>query len=110
LSGLLKKRIQVDRNLGAVIGVPENATVSYAEIQKGLHKYIRDNKLRRPLRPSQRRVSREAPTAFHVAKQFLMARSSAICAERRSERYSQSLSTGARFKTLIIRFTSMNRL
>ena len=46
MSGLLKKRIQVDRNLGAVIGVPENTTVSYAEIQKGLHKYIRDNNLR----------------------------------------------------------------
>lgn len=46
MSGLLKKRIQVDRNLGAVIGVPENTTVSYAEIQKGLHKYIRDNHLR----------------------------------------------------------------
>ena len=46
MSGLLKKRIQVDRNLGTVIGVPEGSTVSYAEIQKGLHKYIRDNNLR----------------------------------------------------------------
>ena len=46
MSGLLKKRIQVDRNLAAVIGVPEGGTVSYAEIQKGLHKYIRDNNLR----------------------------------------------------------------
>lgn len=46
MSGLLKKRIQVDRNLGAVLGVPEGTTVSYAEIQKGLHRYIRDNNLR----------------------------------------------------------------
>ena len=46
MSGLLKKRIQVDRNLGLVIGFPEGTTVSYAEIQKGLHKYIRDNNLR----------------------------------------------------------------
>jgi hypothetical protein len=46
LSGLLKKRIQVDRSLGLVIGFPEGATVSYAEIQKGLHKYIRDKNLR----------------------------------------------------------------
>lgn len=46
MSGLLKKRIQVDRNLGFVVGVPEGTTVSYAEIQKGLHKYIRDNNLR----------------------------------------------------------------
>jgi len=46
LSGLLKKRIQVDRSLGAVIGFPESTVVSYAEIQKGLHKYIRDHGLR----------------------------------------------------------------
>lgn len=46
MSGLLKKRIQADQNLGTVIGVPEGTTVSYAEIQKGLHKYIRDNHLR----------------------------------------------------------------
>jgi hypothetical protein len=46
LSGLLKKRVQVDRNLAVIIGVPEGATVSYADIQKGLHKYIRENNLR----------------------------------------------------------------
>lgn len=46
MSGLLKKRIQVDQNLAVVIGVPEGTTVSYADIQKGLHKYIRDNNLR----------------------------------------------------------------
>jgi len=46
LSGLLKKRIRVDQNLGLVVGVPEGTTVSYAEIQKGLHKYIRENNLR----------------------------------------------------------------
>jgi hypothetical protein len=46
LSGLLKKRIQVDRTLGTVIGVPEGTVVSYAEIQKGLHKYIHDHGLR----------------------------------------------------------------
>ena len=46
MSGLLKKRIQVDRNLGTVVGSPEGTIVSYAEIQKGLHKYIRDHGLR----------------------------------------------------------------
>jgi hypothetical protein len=46
LSGLLKKRIQLDRNLGTVIGFPEGTVVSYAEIQKGLHKYIHDHGLR----------------------------------------------------------------
>jgi hypothetical protein len=49
LSGLLKKRIQVDRTLGTVIGVSEGTVVSYAEIQKGLHKYIRDHGLRTDL-------------------------------------------------------------
>lgn len=46
MSGLLKKRIQVDRDLGTIIGVPEGTAVSYAEIQKGLHRYIRDHGLR----------------------------------------------------------------
>jgi hypothetical protein len=46
LSGLLKKRIQVDQTLGTVIGSPEGTIVSYAEIQKGLHKYINDHGLR----------------------------------------------------------------
>ena len=46
MSGLLKKRIQVDRILGTLIGSPEGTIVSYAEIQKGLHKYIHDHGLR----------------------------------------------------------------
>lgn len=49
MSGLLKKRIQVDRNLGTVIGSQEGTIVSYAEIQKGLHKYIHDHNLRTDL-------------------------------------------------------------
>lgn len=46
MSGLLKKRIQVDQTLGVVIGASEGTVVSYAEIQKGLHRYIRDHGLR----------------------------------------------------------------
>jgi hypothetical protein len=46
LSGLLKKRIQVDQTLGTLVGVSEGTVVSYAEIQKGLHKYIHDHGLR----------------------------------------------------------------
>ena len=49
MSGLLKKRIQVDRTLGTIIGVSEGTVVSYAEIQKGLHKYIHDHGLRTDL-------------------------------------------------------------
>jgi len=66
LSGLLKKRIQVDRTLGTVIGVSESTVVSYAEIQKGLHKYIRDHGLRidvpKPAgSPTAQTSEREAP-------------------------------------------------
>jgi hypothetical protein len=38
--------VHVDQGLGTVIGAPEGAMVSYAEIQKGLHKYIHDHGLR----------------------------------------------------------------
>ena len=38
--------MQVDQCLGTVVGAPEGTIVSYAEIQKGLHKYIRDHGLR----------------------------------------------------------------
>lgn len=48
MSGLTKKQVYVDRNLSAVIGVSEGVLVSYADIQKGLHKYIKDNDLRNP--------------------------------------------------------------
>ena len=48
MNGLTKKQVHVDRNLSAVLGVDEGAVVSYAEIQKGLHKYIKDNDLRNP--------------------------------------------------------------
>jgi hypothetical protein len=66
LSGLLKKRIQVDRTLGTVIGVSEGTVVSYAEIQKGLHKYIRDHGLRTdvpkpPTAPAAQTPEREIP-------------------------------------------------
>jgi hypothetical protein len=46
LSGLLKKRVRADQTLGTVVGVQEGTIVSYAEIQKGLHKYIHDHDLR----------------------------------------------------------------
>lgn len=61
MSGLLKKRIQVDRNLGIIVGVPEGTNVSYAEIQKGLHKYIRDNHLRVDLAKPESTAVSEAP-------------------------------------------------
>jgi hypothetical protein len=65
MSGLLKKRIQVDRTLGTVIGSPEGTVVSYAEIQKGLHKYISDHGLRTDIKagaaPAAQTSEPEAP-------------------------------------------------
>lgn len=63
MSGLLKKRIQVDRNLGIILSTPEGTIVSYAEIQKGLHKYIRDNHLRTDLAGSEAASISEASEA-----------------------------------------------
>lgn len=46
LSGLTKKAVYADRLLSTILGVSEGDFVSYAEISKGLHKYIKDNNLR----------------------------------------------------------------
>ena len=46
MSGLTRKQIYVDRNLSVVLGVSEGELISYADIQKRLHKYIKDNDLK----------------------------------------------------------------
>jgi len=46
LSGLTKKTVYADRLLSAVLGVTEGDLVSYAQISKGVHQYIKDNDLR----------------------------------------------------------------
>jgi hypothetical protein len=51
MSGLTRKQVYVDRNLSVVLGVGEGELVSYADIQKRLHKYIKDNDLRNPQIP-----------------------------------------------------------
>ncbi len=51
MSGLTRKQIYVDRNLSMVLGVSEGELVSYADIQKHLHKYIKDNDLKNPQMP-----------------------------------------------------------
>jgi hypothetical protein len=48
LSGLTKKSVYADKILAKILGVNEGDQVSYADISKGLHKYIRDNNLRNP--------------------------------------------------------------
>ena len=45
MSGLTKKAVYADRLLSTILGVSEGDLVSYAQISKGLHKYIRDNNL-----------------------------------------------------------------
>ncbi len=47
MSGLTKKQIYVDKNLSTVLGISEGELVSYSDIQKLLHKYIKDNDLRK---------------------------------------------------------------
>ncbi len=48
MSGLTKKTVIADRTLSTMLGVNEGELVSYAELSKGLHKYIKDNDLRNP--------------------------------------------------------------
>jgi hypothetical protein len=64
MSGLTKKLIYADRNLSTVIGVREGDLVSYAEIQKGLHKYIKEKDLKSPQgRPQSAIMPAAQPTA-----------------------------------------------
>jgi hypothetical protein len=46
MSGLTKKTVIADRTLSTILGVNEGELVSYAQLSKGLHKYIKDNDLR----------------------------------------------------------------
>ena len=48
MSGLTKKAVYADRVLSSILSVNEGDFVSYADISKGLHKYIKDNNLRSP--------------------------------------------------------------
>jgi hypothetical protein len=46
MSGLTKKTVFADRLLSALLDVREGELVSYAQLSKGLHKYIKDNGLK----------------------------------------------------------------
>ena len=48
MSGLTKKTVYADKLLATILGVREGEHVSYSELSKGLHKYIKDNNLRSP--------------------------------------------------------------
>ena len=48
LSGLTKKSVYADKVLATILGVTEGDQVSYAQLSKGLHQYIRENNLKNP--------------------------------------------------------------
>jgi hypothetical protein len=48
MSGLTKKVIYTDNTLAAILGVTEGEIVSYADISKGVHKYIKEHNLKSP--------------------------------------------------------------
>jgi ribosomal protein L40E len=48
MSGLTKKIIYTDKMLSVILDVKEGSMVSYAELSKGLHKYIKEKDLKNP--------------------------------------------------------------
>jgi len=48
MSGLTKKTVYTDKLLATVLGVNEGDRVSYADLTRGLHKYIKDHNLKNP--------------------------------------------------------------
>jgi len=48
MSGLTKKAIYADKVLATLLSVKEGTHVSYAELSKGLHKYIKEKDLKKP--------------------------------------------------------------
>lgn len=66
MSGLTKKVVVADQHLSAILGVKEGELVSYSQLSKGLHKYIKDNDLKNPERkqslpPTTQPVTASAP-------------------------------------------------
>jgi len=63
MSGLTKKTVVADQNLSVILGVKEGELVSYAQLSKGLHKYIKDNDLKNPQRAHPSAPTSPAPAA-----------------------------------------------
>ena len=82
MSGLTKKIVYTDGTLAALCGVQEGTLVSYADISKGIHKYIKEKNLKNPesvnqpetsnqpqaLTPDQPSVTDEPPPKTLVCK------------------------------------------
>jgi hypothetical protein len=70
MSGLTKKTVFADRTISTLLGVKEGELVSYAQLSKGIHQYIKDNDLKNPNwkpSPSAAAVSPQ-PTAPSLAQ------------------------------------------
>ena len=48
MSGLTKKSVYADKVLAIILGVKEGEHVSYADLSRGIHKYIKDHDLKNP--------------------------------------------------------------
>jgi hypothetical protein len=48
MSGLTKRIVYADHYLAVILGVSEGSLVSYSEISRGLHDYIKRNDLKNP--------------------------------------------------------------
>jgi ribosomal protein L40E len=48
MSGLTKKAVYADKIIATILGVKEGEHVSYSELSKGLHNYIKENNLKKP--------------------------------------------------------------
>ncbi|MBS7656248.1 zinc-ribbon domain-containing protein [Candidatus Bathyarchaeota archaeon] len=49
MSNISRKTIIVDENLSKIIGVSEGTLVSYSEIAKGIHEYIKMHNLKKKI-------------------------------------------------------------
>ena len=52
LSGLTKKSVYTDKLLATIMDVKEGDRVSYADLTRGLHRYIKDHNLKNPQAPA----------------------------------------------------------
>ncbi len=70
MSGLTKKSVYADKTLSTLLGVEEGELVSYAELSKGLHKYIKDNDLKNlRAKPTSPATQLGAPAAVPSVKE-----------------------------------------
>ncbi len=58
MSNISKKTIIVDENLSKIIGVEVGTLVSYSEIAKGIHEYIKAHNLKKKTEKTEKRKSK----------------------------------------------------